>query len=128
VSEQEVLESGHKIRELEERLEKQIVELGAKWRRIKRMKSGVWTIESVCPPFASLVKTFELQWDIFFLVYSQQSKQVLSTLDFKKMWAKSLMDGWEYSHRNFGKGRIESDQSLQGVPYYSQIWSQNFHI
>lgn len=61
MSEQEVLESGHKIRELEERLEKQIVELGAKWRRIKRMKSGVWTIESVCPPFASLVKTFELQ-------------------------------------------------------------------
>ena len=60
MSEREVLESDHKIRELEERLERQNVELEAKWRRIERMKSSVWAIESMCPPFASLVKTFEL--------------------------------------------------------------------
>lgn len=95
VSEREILESGEKIKELEERLERQNIELEAKRRRIERMKSGVWAIESVCPPFTSLFKNFELQRDIFFLVYSLQSNQILSNSDFEKLWAESLMDGCE---------------------------------
>lgn len=73
MSEHDILESGYKIRELEERLERQKIKQEAKQRRIEIMKLGVWEIESVCPPFASLFKNFNLQWDIFFLVYSLQS-------------------------------------------------------
>ena len=61
MSEQEILESGHKIRELEEKLERQKVEHEAKQRKIEIMKLGVWEIESVCPPFASLFKKFNIQ-------------------------------------------------------------------
>lgn len=59
------------------------------------MKTCLWAIESVCPSFASLFKSFELQRDIFFLVYSLQSNQVLIVPDFERLWAKSLMDGCE---------------------------------
>jgi hypothetical protein len=95
VSEKEVLESSHKIRELEEKLERQNIDLETKRRGIARMKSGVWAIESVCPPFTSLFKNFELQRDIFFLVHGLQSNQVLSVPDFERLWAESLMDGCE---------------------------------
>lgn len=36
-------------------------------RKVERLKSGIWAIESVCPPFGSLFKNYELQKDIFLL-------------------------------------------------------------
>ena len=95
VSEQELFESRHKIRELEEQLERQNMDLEAKRRGIARMKSGVWAIESVCPPFTSLFKNFELQRDIFFLIHGLQPNQVLNIPDFERLWTESLMDGCE---------------------------------
>lgn len=94
-SEKEVMENGHKIERLEERVANQNVELERRRKRIERMKTGIWAIESVCPPFTSLFKNFELQRDIFFLIYSLQSNQVLSVLEFERLWTESLKDGCE---------------------------------
>ena len=65
-------------------------------RKVERLKSGIWAIESVCPPFGSLFKNYELQRDIFFVVYSLRPNQVLSPLEFEELWEEVTVDGYEH--------------------------------
>lgn len=63
--------------------------------RVERLKSGIWAIESICPPFHSLFKNYELQRDIFFLAYSLRQSQVLDPVEFEKLWEEVTADGRE---------------------------------
>ena len=61
--------------------------------RVERLKSGIWAIESICPPFNSLFKNYELQRDIFFLAYSLRPSQVLDPIEFERLWEEVTTDG-----------------------------------
>ena len=63
--------------------------------KVERLKSGIWAIESICPPFNSLFKNYELQRDIFFIAYSLRPSQVLDPLEFEKLWEEVTTDGRE---------------------------------
>lgn len=65
-------------------------------RKVERLKSGIWAIESVCPPFGSLFKNEELQRDIFFIVYSLRPNHILSLSKFESLWEEVTIDGYEH--------------------------------
>ena len=64
-------------------------------KKVERLKSGIWAIESVCPPFSSLFKNYELQRDVFFIVYGLRSSQVLDPTEFERLWEETVNDGRE---------------------------------
>ena len=102
-------------------------------RKIERLKSGIWAIESVCPPFGSLFKNYELQRDIFFIVYSLRPNQSLSPLDFEGLWEEVTEDGYEHllteilvrgelNLNDMFKGfQIIADLGVHVFLYYSQL-------
>lgn len=64
--------------------------------KIERLKAGIWAIENICPPFKSLFKNYELQRDVFFLVYDLKPSQVLDASDFERLWEEVSNDGYDH--------------------------------
>ena len=64
--------------------------------RIERLRAGIWAIESVCPPYQALFKNYELQKDIFFVVYNLRPSQVLDPVEFENLWEEVTNDGYEH--------------------------------
>lgn len=94
-SEAELIEAQQESQNLQRTVEHQSVEIEAYKRRFERLKAGVWAIESVTPPFNSIYRGYELQKDIFFLVYSLVPKQTLSVSEFGRLWEEVVSDGCE---------------------------------
>ena len=101
--------------------------------KIERLKAGIWAIESVCPPYKSLFKNYELQRDIFFVVYSVKPSQVLEPVEFENLWEEVTDDGYEHllteilvrgelQLSNMFKGfQIIADLGVHVFLYYSQL-------
>ena len=64
--------------------------------KIERLRAGIWAIESVCPPYQALFKNYELQRDIFYVVYSLRPSQVLEPVEFENLWEEITKDGFEH--------------------------------
>ena len=93
--EKRLLESEEKLEQMKTIVAAQNLELETKRNRFERIKIGIWAIEGVNPPFTSLYKNFEVQRDIFFIVYNLKPKQCLSVAEFEKLWEEVLVDGCE---------------------------------
>lgn len=94
-SEGELIGAQQEILNLQRKVEQQSIEMAVCKKRFERLKSGVWAIESVTPPFNSIYRVCELQRDIFFLVYSLVPKQILSVTEFGKLWEEVVSDECE---------------------------------
>ena len=102
-------------------------------RKVERLKSGIWAIESVCPPFNSLYKNYELQRDIFLIVYGLRSSQVLESTEFERLWEEAVSEGHEdllteilvrgeLKLQDLFKGfQIIADLGVHVFLYYSQL-------
>lgn len=64
-------------------------------KKAERLKSGLWAIESICPPYNSLYKNYELQRDVFYIVYSLKPSQVLEPTEFERLWEEVVSEGYE---------------------------------
>lgn len=94
-SEKQLCEAEEKIRQMTTTLTTKNLELETWKRKFERVKVGIWAIESVYPPFTSLYKNFEVQRDIFFIVYQLRPNQRLSVPEFDSLWEEVLVDGYE---------------------------------
>jgi hypothetical protein len=102
-------------------------------KRVERLKSGIWAIESVCPPFHSLFKNFELQRDVFFIVYSLRPSQVLDPTEFERLWEEATNDGYDNLlteilvrgelklHDLFKGFQVIADLGVHVFLYYSEL-------
>jgi hypothetical protein len=96
VDEKSNIELQQQVKNLQSLKDAQSTKIENLQRKVERLKSGIWAIESVCPPFGSLFKNYELQRDIFFVVYSLRPNQVLSPLEFEELWEEVTVDGYEH--------------------------------
>lgn len=94
-NEQKLFESEEKVQQMKTTITAQNMELETWKRKFERVKLGIWAIESVYPPFTSLYKNFEVQRDIFFMVYNLRPSQRLSVSEFDNLWEEVLVDGYE---------------------------------
>lgn len=94
-TEKQVIDSREEIEQVKKVVRAQGLELEAWKKKFERVKIGIWAIEGVNPPFTSLYKNFEVQRDIFFIVYNLRPKQRLSVSEFQKLWEEVLADGYE---------------------------------
>ena len=101
--------------------------------RVERLRSGLWAIESACPPYNSLYKNYELQRDVFFIVNNLKPSQVLEPTEFERLWEESVSEGYEnllteilvrgeLKLQNLFKGfQIIADLGVHVFLYYSQL-------
>ena len=91
-------------------------------KRVERLKSGIWAIESVCPPFNSLFKNYELQRDIFFVAYSLRQSQVLDPIEFERLWEEVNRDGHENLLTEIlVRGEIRLQNLLKGFQFIADL-------
>ena len=95
INEQQLCESEDRIQQMKTTITTQNMELETWKRKFERVKVGIWAIESVYPPFTSLYKNFEVQRDIFFIVYNLRPSQRLNVSEFDNLWEEVLEDGYE---------------------------------
>lgn len=99
----------------------------------ERLRACIWAIESVCPPFKSLFKNYELQREIFFMVYSLRPSQVLEPPEFERLWEEIMNDDYEHllteilvrgevKLKDLFKGFLKiADLEVHVFLYYSQL-------
>ena len=91
--ESNVINLQHQVNSLKSLEDAQSAVIDSLKKKVERLKSGIWAIESVCPPFNSLFKNYELQRDIFFIVYSLKPSQVLDPTEFERLWEEVTNEG-----------------------------------
>lgn len=133
LDEKNIIELQQQVKSLQSLRESQSTAIENLKRKVERLRSGIWAIESVCPPFCSLFKNYEMQRDIFFVVYGLRPNQVLSPSDFEDLWEEVSIDGYEHllteilvrgelSLQNMFKGfQVIADLGVHVFLYYSQL-------
>ena len=123
----------HQVDSLKSCGDAQSVVIDSLRKRVERLKSGIWAIESVCPPFNSLFKTYELQRDVFFVAYSLRPSQVLDPIEFERLWEEATNDGYhnllteilvrgELKLHDLFKGiQVIADLGVHVFLYYSEL-------
>ena len=133
VDEKNTIDLQQQVKSLQSLRDTQSIAIESLKRKVERLKSGIWAIESVCPPFRSLFKNYEMQRDIFFVVYSLRPNQVLSPSEFEELWEEVTVDGYEHllteilvrgglSLQDMFKGfQVIADLGVHVFLYYSQL-------
>jgi hypothetical protein len=66
--ESNIINLHHQINSLRSLGDTQSVLIDSLKQRVERLKSGIWAIESICPPFNNLLKNYELQKSFSLLI------------------------------------------------------------
>jgi hypothetical protein len=93
--EKEVMDLQQRVKGLKSLSDAQVEMIQSFKARVDRLKSGLWAIESACPPFHSLFKSYELQRDIFFIAYDLKPSQVLEPIVFERLWEEVVRENHE---------------------------------
>ena len=131
--EKETMDLQQKVKSLKSLSETQAERVESLRKRVDSLKSGLWAIESACPPFHSLFKSYELQRDIFFIAYDLKPSQVLEPIVFERLWEEVVRENrenllteilvrGELKLRDLFKGfQVIVDLGVHVFLYYSQL-------
>ena len=133
IDEKAVMDLQQQVKGLKSLSEAQTERIESLRKRVERLKSGLWAIESSCPPYHSLFRSYEAQRDIFFMAYDLKPSQVFEPIEFERLWEASVKENHEnllteilvrgeLKLRDLFKGfQVIIDFGVHVFLYYSQL-------
>lgn len=75
--------------------EQQKQTIGNLWAKVERLKVGLWTLESLAPPFPHLQHNYERQRDVMFMGHNLHLSQRVGPELFQTLWDEVSDEGYE---------------------------------